>query len=47
MRDNLMSQHHHMNYLSPYARGLVYGLFYGFALALILEATSWFFWKLH
>ncbi len=42
-----MSARHHMNYLSPYARGLVHGIFYGFALALAMEAATWMFWRLH
>ncbi len=42
-----MSVRHHMNYLSPYARGLVHGIFYGFCLMLLGEAIGWFFWKLH
>lgn len=41
-----MSLHHHMNYLSPYARGIVHGWAYGILSSLLSGGAVWLFLKL-
>jgi len=42
-----MSVRHHMNWLSPYARGLVHGFAYGWLSTLATGGLVWILWKLH